>query len=119
MDTNNIAIYLDCYFNIGTDILVAEEELKTFIKDTIETVNDSGTNDLYISNLITAIESNFAYVHHIHFKGINSYDTNYQAIINKKINFDDLEKAERRKFVPDMLVINRSNIFLKFFQEGE
>ena len=119
MDTNNIAIYLDCYLYTGTDVLMAENELKTFIKNTIETVNESGSNDLYISNLITAIESNFAYVHHIHFKGINDYDSTYQAIINKKIQFTDLSKNERRNFVPDMIVINRSNIYIKFYQEGD
>lgn len=117
IDTNNISIYYDIWVTTGTDTVSAEQELKTFIKDYIETINDSGSNNFYNSNLIRAIENNFGYVHHLRFKGINRYDTRYQSIINRKIGLNDLSKTERRRFVPDILVINRNNIFLSFFQD--
>ena len=117
IDTNNIAIYYDIYVVAGTDTVAADAELKIFIKDHIETINEEGSNDFHNSNMIREIENNFSYVHHIKFKGINRYDSRYQSIINKKISLDDLSKTERRKFVPDILVINRNNIFLSFYQD--
>lgn len=117
IDTNNIRVYFDIWVLAGIDLLAADKELRTFIKGYIETINTEGSNNLYISNLIREIENNFAYVHHIRFNGINSYDSSYQAIINRKISLEDMTKVERRKFVPDILVINRNNIFLSFYQD--
>ena len=117
IDTNNIAIYLDVWIIAGIDLITADKELKLFIKDYIETINDEGSNNLYVSNLIREIENNFTYVHHLKFRGINSYDTNYQAIINRKIKLEDMTKEERRTFVPDILVINTNNIKLYFHQD--
>lgn len=117
IDTNNIAVYFDVWLVPNVDQYDCETQLKLFIKDYIETINDEGTNNLYISNLIREIENNFTFVHHLKFKGINKYDTNYQSIINKKINLDDLTKEQRRSFVPDLLVINTNNIYLSFYQD--
>lgn len=117
IDTNNIAIYFDVYVVLGTDTISADQELKTYIKTYIETINEEGSNNLYISNLIRDIENNFSYVHHLRFKHINSYDSTYQAIINRKIKLEDMTKPERRRFVPDILVINRNNIYLSFYQD--
>lgn len=119
IDTNNISIYFDVYVIANTDVLAAESELQLYIKDYIETINDDGSNDLYISNLITDLENHFTYVHHLYFRGINSYDTTYQAIINNKISLENLSKDERRNFVPDILVVNTNNIILHFYQEDE
>jgi predicted RNA-binding Zn-ribbon protein involved in translation (DUF1610 family) len=119
IDTNNISIYFDVYTVTGTDILTAEDELKTYIKSYIEDINSEGSNNLYISNLIRGIEDNFTYVHHLRFTGINNYDSSYQAIINTKISLEDLTKDERRKFVPDILVINRNNIYLSFVTDTD
>ena len=117
IDTNNISIYFDVYVISNTDTIAAESELKLYIKDYIETINEDGSNDLYISNLITDLENHFSYVHHLYFKGINSYDTTYQAIINRKIGLENLTKEERRNFVPDILVVNTNNIVLDFYQD--
>lgn len=117
IDTNNISIYFDVFILPTTDQLTAEKELKLYIKDYIETINSEGSNNLYISNLIREIENSFGYVHHLKFKGINKYDTTYQAIINRKISLEDLTKKERRNFVPDILVINTNNIYLQFHQD--
>ena len=67
--------------------------------------------------MIREIEKNFRQVNHLRFKGINKYDTTYQAIENNAIDLDNLTKDERRNFVPDILVINKNNIYLEYFQE--
>lgn len=115
LDTNNIYIGFGVWLADGTDMIAADSELKLFIKDYIEQVNDSGSNNLYVSNLIHAIKERFAYVKYLTFMGINGYDLKYQNIINTAINLEELSKEERRKFVPDLLVININNIQLKYF----
>lgn len=110
IDTNNISIYFDVWVIANTDLIAARDELKDYIKSYIESINSDGTNDLYISNLIRSIEETFAYVHHLKFKHINTYDTTYQSIKNTAISLDDLSKDERRHFVPELLVINKNNI---------
>ena len=114
IDTVNIKISFDVWLVTNTDQVYAEDVLKTFIKDYVESINSEGTNDLYISNLIREIENNYAFVHHLKFRGINDYDTSYQAIKNRAISLNDLSKEERRHFVPDLLTVNRSNIHLSF-----
>lgn len=119
IDTVNIRIKFIVYLITNTDQVNAESELKTYIKEYIESINSEGTNDLYISNLIRGIENTFGYVHHLYFKGINDYPVSYQAIKNKAISLVDLSKEERRHFVPDLLTINRANIDLKFEEVDE
>ena len=114
INTVNITIKFDVWLIPNTDQTYAENTLKTFIKEYVESINNEGTNDLYISNLIREIENNLAFVHHLKFQGINDYDTSYQAIKNRAISLVDLSKEERRHFVPDLLTVNRSNIILKF-----
>ena len=96
----------------------AESELKTYIKNYIETINSDGTNSLYISNLITSIENDFSYVHHLKFEGLNNYDTTYQSIKNVAISLSSLSKTARRFFVPELLVINKNNIFLNITEQA-
>ena len=113
--TNNIKIKFSVWLTSGTDSLMAGPELKSFIKSYIESINNDGTNDLYISNLIREIENNFAYVHHLKFEGLNDYPTDCQSIINVRISLNDMTKEERRHFVPDLLTVNKNNIILNFF----
>jgi hypothetical protein len=112
LSTNNISIAFKVWLTNGTDHMFATTELKQFIKEYIESINDDGTNSLYISNLIRSIENNFGYVHHLKFKGILDYNTDYQTITNTKIVLDNLSANERRKFVPDLLTINLNNIYI-------
>ena len=86
--------------------------LVSFIKEFIEQLNSDGTNSLFISNLISAIENNFPTVHHLKFIGINDYDTSYQTISVRKTDLNTLTKEERRKYVPEILVIDSENIIL-------
>ena len=114
LDTNCLSISFEICLVPKTDIMAAGKELRSYIKSYIESVNNTGTNRLFVSNLMRDIENEFGYVDHIHFGNINGYDTSYQSIINVKIDLDSLDKDERRKFVPDLLTINTNNIFLTF-----
>ena len=112
LSTVNLSITFDMWFVPGTDTLNVKNEVKEFIKQEIETINSSGMNNLYISNLLRKIENQFAYVDHIRFKGINHYDTTYQAIKNYVEDLDDLTVEERRYYVPELLVIDLDDIII-------
>ena len=100
----------------GTDKIVAERELKNFIKNDIETINDDVSNNLYISNLIRKIENNFAYVDHLRFIRINDYNSEYQTVKNLSIDLENMSKEELRKYVPEILVCDLNKITLNIFE---
>ena len=112
IDKVNISIYFDVCVLRGTDLIAKSKELKTYIKNCIETINSLGSNDFYISNLIRKIENDHSFVDHLHFKGINGYNTDYQNIKNITKDLDDLNAKERYKYVPEMLVCNTEDIHL-------
>lgn len=116
IDTINIHIHYYVWVLPGTDQLKASRDLKQFIKDYIEKVNDNGTNSFYNSNLIRTIENKFSYVHHLKFIGINDYTSKYQTVKNVTINLDSLSKEDRIRYVPEILVANLENIELTFFE---
>lgn len=131
IDRVNMSIAFYVYLVPGTDQLKADEELKTFIKDEIESLNDDGINDLHISNLIRKIENNFAYVDHLRFIGINGdvsekgeysseeigYPPEYQSVYSLAKDLSDLTKEDRFAYVPEMLCINKDQIVLILFEE--
>lgn len=117
IDRVNIEIKFKVSIVSGTDDIEIRKNLKTFIKEFIEKVNSSGNNDLYISNLIREIETNFASVHHLKFMGINDYDTNYQTISVITTDLAELSKEERRQYVPEILVVDPDNIMLSIDTE--
>lgn len=100
------------WFTAGTDLLEAVPQVKEYIKNEIETVNNKGTNSLYISNLMRKVENHFAFVDHIRFKSINGYDSKYQAVKNKVPDINDLSVQERRFFVPELLVSDVDDIVI-------
>lgn len=114
IDTINIKIKYTIWLKPNTDILKANEDLKIFIKDYIESINNDGTNSFYNSNLIRAMENKFSYIHHIKFNGINNYDTNYQTVKNITTDLSKLNKNDRIRYVPEILVANLENIDLAF-----
>lgn len=115
IDTINISISYDLWIAAGTDRIQAEKDLKYFIKEYIEKINDKGTNNFFNSNLIREIETKFAYVDHMKFNGINSYDSSIQTVKNNTIDLYTLTKEERRVYVPEILVVDLDNITLRFF----
>ena len=112
INTVNVHIEFDMWFESGTDLITAIPEIKTFIKDAIETISDEGMNSIHISNLMREIEDNFAYVDHIRFKGINSYDTTYQSVKNVTTDINDLSVEDRRWYVPELLTVDMDDIVI-------
>lgn len=112
IDRVNLSIKFDISIIEGTDDMELRNNLKIFIKNFIENINENGSNDLYISNLIRNIETNFASVHHLKFRGINEYNTDYQTICSKETDLNNLSKIERRNYVPEILVADLDNILL-------
>lgn len=116
IDTINIKVKYYIWVTPGTDQINAEKTLKQYIKDYIESINSDGTNNFYNSNMMKTIENKFAYVHHCKFIGINHYEPKYQAVKNVTVDLNDLDKDERIKYVPEVLVANLENIELTFFE---
>lgn len=112
LNTVNLKLEFDMWFTNGIDLSIAVAEVKKFIKNEVEQINSHGTNNLHISNLMRKIEHNFDYVDHIRFKKINDYDTTYQTIRNVVVDLNELDKYERREYVPELLVIDLKNIII-------
>lgn len=104
IDRVNITIKFKVTIISGVDSTDVKVRLIEFIKNFVEQLNSSGTNSLYISNLIREIETNFAEIHHLKFNGINSYDTDYQTISVQTTDLSELSKEDLRVYVPEMLV---------------
>ena len=119
IDTVNLHITFDIWYVPGTEISSANIIIKNFIKADTETINEYGQNNLYVSNLMRKIENRFAFVDHIRFKGINNYDTVYQAVKNKSVDLNDLSVAERRWYVPEFIVTDIDAITLNAYFSDE
>ena len=114
LDTVNLSLSFDIWFIPGTYTIDAVPAVKEFIKNEIETINGSGMNNLYISNLMRKIELKFSYVDHIRFNNINGYDTRYQAVKELQ-ELDELTVSERRMYVPEFLVVDTDDITINEF----
>ena len=114
LDTVNLSLSFDIWFIPGTYTIDAVPAVKEFIKNEIETINSSGVNNLYISNLMRKIELKFSYVDHIRFNNINGYDTRYQAVKELQ-DLDELTVSERRMYVPEFLVVDTDDITIHEF----
>lgn len=116
LNTLNLKIAFDMWFVVGTDTLTVVPEIKQFIKEKIETISENGTNQIHISNLMREIEHTFTYVDHIRFKGFNDYSTDHQSIKLIYTDIDDMSKEERRKYVPELLVIDIDDITINEYE---
>lgn len=131
IDRVNMSICFYVYVTVGTDMVKAQSDLKSFIKDQIETLNKNGNNGFNISNLQREIENNFAYVDHTKFIGMNGevingeykktqamgYGTDYQSIKSIAVDIDTLDRDDRFAYVPEMLCINKDQISLVMFED--
>ena len=90
--------------------MTAVPQVKEYIKKEIETIDDIGSNNLFISNLMRKIETNFAFVDHMRFVKFNNYDSSYQTIKNNTVDLSILTKQERREYVPELIVIDLEDI---------
>lgn len=110
LDTVNLSLSFDMWFVEGTDTTITVPEVKAYIKTEVESINSSGMNNLFISNLMRKIELKFAYVDHIRFKQINYYDSTYQSVRNFTTDLNTLSVLERRFYVPELLVCDIDDI---------
>ena len=115
INTINLVIRFDMWFIPGTDTIDAVQKIKYFIKEEVEKLNEDGTNFLHISNLMRKIEANFASVDHIRFLNINNYSTKYQSVKVLVDDINDLPKAERLIYVPEILTVDLDNIIINEF----
>ena len=95
-------------FNVGAGVKAPRKLLKHYVN--VGTGETKEWELLGVGIEDSSIETNFAYVDHIVFNKINDYPTDYQAITNEYISLDNLTKEQRKKFVPDILVINKNNV---------
>lgn len=112
INTVNLKISFDMWFVPGIDLLNAVSEVKYFIKETIESISENGSNHIHISNLMRLIEYQFSYVDHIRFNGINNYPVNYQSVKLKYEDLSELSKDERRRYVPELLTVDLDDIII-------
>lgn len=113
LDTLNLCIEFDIWFETGTDMIPALSEVKLFIKEDIEKINSRGLNNLYISNLMRKLENTFDYINHIRFVRINNYSSDTQTVKNLYADLDDMtDKEERRLYVPEILTVDIDNIII-------
>lgn len=82
-----------------------KEEIRVFIRSYIESVNDD--INLYISNLIKALEVNFRDIRHLKFMQINDYGAEVQSVEKDFPTADLVGKNRLKDFVPEYLNINK------------
>lgn len=112
LDTLNISISFDMWFVKGTDLDNAINEVKMYIKNKIESINNDGTNILHISNLMREIETTYSYVDHIRFIKINNYITDVQSLVLVYPTLDDMDKNTRRTHVPELITCDLNDIHI-------
>lgn len=113
LDRTNIKIKFKVKPVFGTNEEDLIRDLKIFIKDYIESINENGTNSIYISNMIQSIENKFSAVKYLKFVGINEYDSDVQVIENKTVDLTTLSKEDRIRYVPEYLTIRLEDIILE------
>ena len=111
INTINLKMEMDIWFITGgNDISEMKSEIKTFIMKQVKDLSSGTINNLFMSNLMRKIETNFSYVDHIRFVSINGYPTEYQSVKNKTKDLNELTRDERRVYVPEILVIEEDDI---------
>lgn len=113
LDRVNITLSIQIRPIFGMDEEILVRDLKIFIKDYVETINEGGTNALYISNLIQAIENEFPNVKYMKFVSLNGLPSDIQALENRAANLDLLSKSERMHYIPEYLTISLEDISIE------
>ena len=115
LDTVNIGIEFDIWFVEGTDLDSSLPLVKNFIKENIETLNSNGLNNIYVSNLMRKLETNFSFIDHIRFVKINNYVSTYQTVRTNFTDLNELDVISRRKYVPEFMVVDINDIIINEF----
>ena len=112
LDSVNTKLSFKVKPTVNADVVDLVFNLKIFIKKYIESINNKGSNGIYISNLTTQIENNFSTVEYIKFSGINNYDSSIQVIENKTPDITLLSITDKKNYVPEYLTISLDDIII-------
>lgn len=95
---------------IGTDEDKLKDDMRVIIKEYIESINKDSLNAIYISNLITKLETALPEIEYLKFTSINNYDSSVQVIDNSGVNLELFDRSQIRNFVPEFLTVELQNI---------
>lgn len=112
LDRVNISIHIKVKPLFGTNEEEFIRDLKIYIKNYIETINDNGSNSIYISNLIQSLENDFPNLSYMKFVQINNHGTDVQVIENVTSDLSLLTKEDRMNYVPEYLTISLEDIII-------
>jgi hypothetical protein len=110
LDRVNITLKIKVKPIFGTSVEEFIRDLKIYIKNYIESINDNGSNSIYISNLIQSLENDFPSLSYMKFVGINNEDPDVQVIENTTVDLSALSKEDRMNYVPEYLTISVDDI---------
>lgn len=106
----NIKIKLQLAPSPGADSSSLIEDVKITIKNYIETLNETGTNGVYVSNLIQVLENQHPEIRYLKFERINDYPTTVQVIESIPITDIFYSPDQKRDFVPEYMNISLDDI---------
>ena len=106
----NCSIHLKVYPQLRSEGFKLVEEMKMFIKEYFESINNEVNEGIFISNLIQQLENTFSQIRYLKFESINGYTSDIQSIENTTVDISSLEKEERIMFVPEYLNIELEDI---------
>lgn len=98
------------YVNSVEDLL---RDMKIFIKEYFEDINNGSLDAIYISNLIQMLENEFSEIKYLKFMSLNDYPTTVQNIENMTIDLNNLSKTDRLEYVPEFLNIELDDILIE------
>jgi len=116
LDQTNVRIHFKVSPAVGVIEEILIRDLRIFIKEYIEGINNKGYNAIYISNLIGEIRNNFKDVEYLQFININAYDSSIQVIQNIGVDLNTLSKLDRRNYVPEYLTIGLDDINIEIIR---
>lgn len=112
LDRVNCGIRFKLNPTIGADEATLIRDVKIYIKDYVEGINDKGYNAIYVSNMIQSLKNDFNNINYLKFACINNYDSSVQVIENKSTDLSTLTKDERRNYVPEFLTMSEDDILI-------
>lgn len=113
LDVINCGIHFKLATHYTPNVTELVTEMKMFIKDYFEDINNNALSGIYISNLIQALENQFSEIKYLKFVKLNNYDASIQNIENKHPNLESLDKLERLEYVPEFLNIDIDDIIIE------
>ena len=109
LDKLNITISFGLRPLFGTDTETLLKDAQEYIEEFTEgEFGDTGNNALYLSNLITELETRYASkINHLVFRGINTYDTKVQTL-ESEVTTDNIGEyfSSVQDYVPEYINVD-------------